>query len=387
MKNAIVTSWVVSLSLVACADALWDGFHDPPHAAKPHTWYHLIDGNVSKEGITADFEALADIGIGGVHMFDAGLGMPTGKVEFASDEWFDILKHAAQESKRLGLEIVVPNCSGWSSSGGPWNTPSNAMKEVVFHVARVKGPVPSFRLDRPGDPKRTQKAYGDVAVLAWPVPKAELTSFAEPKDERTENTATLTYSEPIETSGFSYRLNHEWTWTATVRLEILASDDGVSYRSLDFFDEIIAKSGTSDPEIRFHAFPKKVRARHFRLVLTTPYPFRHENPRAKIGEFRMEKIMRIADLKAKRFAIRLESPRTVAEATPDQIVDVSAVRDLTDALQPDGTVVAALPEGDWRVMRVGWTYLDWCNGPATRCGLGLEVDKLDGKTLDFHFEQ
>ena len=37
------------------------GFQTPPHAAKPHTWYHMMNGNVTKEGITRDFEALSEI--------------------------------------------------------------------------------------------------------------------------------------------------------------------------------------------------------------------------------------------------------------------------------------------------------------------------------------
>jgi hypothetical protein len=33
-----------------------------------------------------------------------------------------------QEANRLGLKLCVENCAGWSSSGGPWNTVTNAMQ-------------------------------------------------------------------------------------------------------------------------------------------------------------------------------------------------------------------------------------------------------------------
>ena len=48
------------------ADALSEAFSNPPPSARPHTWYHLMNGNVTKAGITRDFEALARLCIGGV---------------------------------------------------------------------------------------------------------------------------------------------------------------------------------------------------------------------------------------------------------------------------------------------------------------------------------
>ena len=98
-----------------------EGFKAPPNSAKPHTWFHMMNGNVTKAGITRDFEELAKVGIVGVQMFDAGCEIPPGGLDFNSPEWFEMFKHAASEARRLGLEICIPNCSGWSSSGGPWN--------------------------------------------------------------------------------------------------------------------------------------------------------------------------------------------------------------------------------------------------------------------------
>ena len=94
-------------------------FRNPPQEAKPHTWWHWMNGNVTKEGITADLEAMARVGIGGAQIFDAGLALPKGPVAFASDAWFDCLVHADREAKRLGIELCIANCSGWTSSAGP----------------------------------------------------------------------------------------------------------------------------------------------------------------------------------------------------------------------------------------------------------------------------
>ena len=99
-----------------------------------------MNGNVSKEGITADLEAMKEIGLGGAQIFDIGYGMPRGKVDFASPEWFDCVKHAAMESKRLGLDLALNTASGWSCAGGPWNVASNGMKFVTYSEKSINGP-------------------------------------------------------------------------------------------------------------------------------------------------------------------------------------------------------------------------------------------------------
>src|ERR1019366_3942860 len=37
-------------------DTLEQGFKNPPDAAKPRTWWHWTNGNITKEGITKDLE-------------------------------------------------------------------------------------------------------------------------------------------------------------------------------------------------------------------------------------------------------------------------------------------------------------------------------------------
>ncbi|MBO6167012.1 MAG: hypothetical protein J6P13_01515 [Kiritimatiellae bacterium] len=167
-KRIETAAAIIFVSCGAFATTLEEGFKAPPDSAKPHTWYHLMNGNITKEGISCDFEAIANAGLGGVQMFDVGCSIPPGPVKFNSPEWFDMLAHANREAQRLGLEICVPNCSGWSSSGGPWNAPSNGMKKVVFTETSVKGPA-RFSAKLP----RTEKDngfYADIATLAYPTP-------------------------------------------------------------------------------------------------------------------------------------------------------------------------------------------------------------------------
>jgi hypothetical protein len=126
--------------LSAGDDKLAEGFQSPPASAKPHTWWHWMNGNVTKEGLTADLEAMARVGIGGAQIFNVGSGIPAGPVKFLGPEWRELMQHAAKEADRLGVELCLHNCPGWSSSGGPWNTPENAMSQALSGAIRAGCP-------------------------------------------------------------------------------------------------------------------------------------------------------------------------------------------------------------------------------------------------------
>src|SRR3954452_12140421 len=131
MRNLKTLFLVLALGLAALgvrAEELAQGFQSPPDSAKPHTWWHWMNGNISKEGITADLEAMAAVGLGGAQIFNVDQGVPAGTVDFMSSAWREAVVHAAKEAKRLGLELCLHNCAGWSSSGGPWITPEFSMQ-------------------------------------------------------------------------------------------------------------------------------------------------------------------------------------------------------------------------------------------------------------------
>lgn len=158
-------------------DQLQDEFASPPGWARPHTWWHWIDGNVTKEGITADLEAMKRAGLGGAHIFNAGsfgghdskgnyVTMPKGPIAYNTPEWRALMVHAMREAKRLGLEITIHNCAGWSSSGGPWVQPEDAMKKVVWSTVVVIGP---SQVDATlPQPPTVRDEYHDIAVFALP---------------------------------------------------------------------------------------------------------------------------------------------------------------------------------------------------------------------------
>src|SRR6202142_1541800 len=155
----------------AQAGSLEDGFRQPPDSARPQTWWHWMNGNVTKEGITADLEAMKRGGIGGAPIFNVACGIPAGPGQFPSPEWRELMMHAAREADRLGLELCLHNCAGWSSSGGPWNTPEHAMQRVTTSELHVKGPA-HFSALLPSPPS-TLDFYRNIAVLAFRTPEGE----------------------------------------------------------------------------------------------------------------------------------------------------------------------------------------------------------------------
>src|SRR5579871_3991105 len=104
---------LVSICFGAPNNSLEAGFANPPDSAKPHTWWHWMNGNITKEGITADLEAMKQIGLGGATIVNVDCGIPEGKVPFMSPEWREDFKFAMQEADRLDYKLCVENCAGW----------------------------------------------------------------------------------------------------------------------------------------------------------------------------------------------------------------------------------------------------------------------------------
>ncbi len=167
--------------LPACAQSpaeLAAGFVAPPASARPHTWWHWMSGNISREGITLDLEAMARVGVGGAQIFDVQPGVPSGPVDYASPEWRAMVAHAAAEAKRLGIELCLHNCAGWSSSGGPWVQPEQAMQRLTWSEREVTGPA---RFDEPlVQPETRHGYYVDTVVLAFPTPRGEGADYRIP---------------------------------------------------------------------------------------------------------------------------------------------------------------------------------------------------------------
>src|SRR6476620_11938676 len=81
-------------------DSLETGFRNPPASARPRTWWHWTQSNVTKEGITKDLEWMHRVGIAGAQLADVNAGggqTVEHKIVFGTPEWLDAVRHAAAE--------------------------------------------------------------------------------------------------------------------------------------------------------------------------------------------------------------------------------------------------------------------------------------------------
>jgi hypothetical protein len=176
MKKRMAMTLLVLCALAnlgMAADDLEKGFAAPPDSAKPWTYWFWINGNITREGITADLEAMARVGIHGVLIMEVAQPKqmaPTGPVAFGSPVWRELFRHAVAEAGRLGMEINMNNDAGWTGSGGPWNTPEFSMQKLVSTSLAVQGP---RRCEETlAAPVAVQGYYRDLKVLAYPASAA-----------------------------------------------------------------------------------------------------------------------------------------------------------------------------------------------------------------------
>ncbi len=177
MRSEMRTHALIAVVLILCcaaasfaADSLAKDFQSPPGSARPWVYWFWLNGNITKEGITADLEAMKRVGIGGVLIMEVDQGAPLGPVDFMGMKWRELFKHVVSEAKRLGLEVNMNNDAGWNGSGGPWIKPEQSMQKVVWSEMAVAGP--RHFEDVLPQPKAVAGYYRDITVLAFPTANA-----------------------------------------------------------------------------------------------------------------------------------------------------------------------------------------------------------------------
>jgi len=162
-------------------------FQNPPDSARPGVYWYFMDGNLNREEMTADLEAMKQAGIGNLVFLEVNVGVPRGPVDFMSEPWQDLFVHAVRQAERLGIEITLGSGPGWAGSGGPWVRPEQSMQHLVAGSVEVKGPVhfnERLPIPEPRSPyfptvtkelqEKRQAHFEDVAVLAYPALKADV---------------------------------------------------------------------------------------------------------------------------------------------------------------------------------------------------------------------
>ncbi|WP_316767226.1 glycosyl hydrolase [Pedobacter frigiditerrae] len=167
------------------------GFLSPPQATKSACYWWWFNARVDKEGITRDLTEFREKGIAEVVMINSAGGLsgvpyPAG-VPFLGEEWKELYRFAMKEAKRVGIDVGINLCSGWSM-GGPWIKPENSCRWYLQSQLTVTGPqkfatqlpLPNPRdrynnvFNPPGykdyiDLPLDKLDYRDTAVVAFPV--------------------------------------------------------------------------------------------------------------------------------------------------------------------------------------------------------------------------
>ncbi len=207
----VICAVVVFTVSKAPAGNIEEDFLTPPDSGRPRTLWMWMGSNINKQAITQELEAMKESGLGGVTMFSlsdtctpwaGNIGnSPTLQIIAFREPWWQLVRHTAEECKRLGLEFGMHNCPGYESSGGPWVTPELSMQQIIWSQKKVKGlqkfsgsieraqpdlravqPFPVFNpktglVEKPEVSAR-REYYKDVALLALPaegvVPKEKI---------------------------------------------------------------------------------------------------------------------------------------------------------------------------------------------------------------------
>lgn len=400
----------------AAADKRETGFVTPPSSVQTGTYWYWIEGNISKEGVEKDLEAMKAAGINRAFVANiggAGTGDPNSqyKVEFMSDEWWNITRAALKKATELGIDIGMFNSPGWSQSGGPWIKAGQTMRYLNSSRTVVKGPGRvTVKLPQPAD------EFQDVKVVAFPNPtpagtvlttaNASITAVPSMGDLTALTDGDNSTDVRFATNGeYIIEINPQDWFTArsiVVRPAPASINTDVELQAMD-------ADGRYQTVIRFNIN----RTRDWKKVGFDPYAdvamsfdpvksdsyrvvFRSVGAGAGIAELALSSVPRVERYKEKSLAKLFQSEvpawdeylwREQPQADDRSMaVQPGQVIDLSDKMTADGTLTWNVPEGEWTVLRTGMTPTGVVNEPACPDATGYEVDKLSRKHAEEHFD-
>lgn len=408
-----------SASLLPQIDQLAEVFIRPPAEARPRCYWYWMNGNITREGILADLEGMAEVGVGGVNYFDIGL-LPAGPVVNRSREWYELVKFAVDEAAKRNIKLSL-NCPGWSGSGGPWITPELSMQELTWAETSAEGGH-EFSAVLPQPPTRLGY-YRDAAILAFPAPAGDeplplpqvvdingmpLPQAASALKPRAVLTAPVLSQAPgmpsatpvsQEDNGIvdlPSKFDFVFPHPVEVRsIFVRGARGGGSFQtqflvwndaSATFLPVALLHSHTSGPfndHIGSASFTA-VKADKFRLDFKT----RTEGQRVQIEALSLSGGFRVANWTVKAgFSSDPVSPEP-NDCRPQEgdLIPLSQVVDLTGKLEASGRLNWLVPPGRWTILRIGYTPTGIYLFPTPVGGPGLDCDKLSREAADFHYD-
>ena len=382
--GALVASMMVGglqLKAQGSINPLEENFRHTPDKQPLAVYWYWMDGNISREGVVKDLQAMKKAGINRVQigMIGDGQGVPAGPVRMFTDEWWEILHTMFRTAGELDIEVGLFNCPGWSQSGGPWVKPSQSMRYLACVKDTLVGPL-DFKRRLPDVGKDAQ----DVKVLAYPL-KAPAAEFSVLEDLTKATSIHLRSEQAVKVRSLVIRPVQK---TFNTEAELFVNENG-TYRSIEKF-----RMDRSNREINvgYDAFAP--------IVITLPETESREY-RLDVKEAGLIQSISLSDVPTverypeKTFAKMWQTPHPMWDAylwreqpggDADACVQASQVVDLTDRMASDGTLTWSVPEGKWVVMRTAMMPTGSMDGPAPIEGRGLETDKMSKEHINAHFD-
>lgn len=413
LRDILLSATAVLSLNVSAQSALEQRFSAPPAEADPWCFWYWMSGAVTEEGIKADLEAMKNVGLGGTYL------MPIKSVETApqyegkapqlSPEWWRLVGRSMEIADSLGLKLGMHICDGFALAGGPWISPAESMQKVVTADTIVKGGVIE-NLVLPV-PENYDGYYEDISVLAMPVKGRKIAE--RPKVTAWDATSSVPagksvsidekgvirasypcyiqyeYSEPVKVSNVEIILagnNYE-----AHRLKVLASNDGKNFQEIKQLQP--ARQGWQNTDAQStHAIPPTT-AKYFRFYWTPEgsEPGSEDmdaakwKPNLKIKDIVLSGEPKLNQWEGKAGLVWRVAPATTDIEIPAELcVRKEEIIDLTSQLR-NGALSASLPEGEWRIMRVGHTATGHTNATGG-AGKGLEADKFSRAAVAKQFD-
>src|SRR5215813_11045093 len=116
-------------------DELRRNFVDPPDASRPMLRWWWFGPTIESAELDRQLQAMADAGLGGVEVAYVYPLAPA-TCDFGSDRFHELLRHAAERCRALGLRFDLTLGSGWSF-GGPHITPDLAARRLHWEMREI----------------------------------------------------------------------------------------------------------------------------------------------------------------------------------------------------------------------------------------------------------
>lgn len=402
----------ICASHLSAGDPLAESFLRPPNDSRPETWFHLIGGNVSKPGLTADLQAIAGAKLSGIQLFHGSSKRPAWpgvepQIECLSSSWDDMILHTVDECERLGLNFSMQNCPGWAMSGGPWIKPENAMRHLVWSRMDVMDQsLETMNLAVPVESLKPESDFRDIAVIAFPTPAGDQAIFPEPisvkgSSEHHPWAELLAAKEGVAIKLSPKKGSYPWVEISyenavTLRSIELPSVEKIAMRRI-FDPGLTVIVQTSGPEGLLEVARREIprgnwqdnrpltlalpesTAKTFRITFENRYP-------VELSRLRLSSAARVDNWEGQGgYVLRSLDRKFLPDQNAYAWVAADQIMDLTNLMDASGKLQWKAPSGMWTILRFGHVNTGEKNHPAPPEATGYECDKLSAAGAEAHF--